>query len=634
MKKPLFFLIIGIFILFLLSVQFTEAANGDVVITYDDELTGGVITGATVTINCNGSDATCTDGDAACDNDGSARSITLYSASSTLSTASCETDEETITKLEVVKDGYVTTTNIDDSAYNTGAQNDETAALDFGYKITLQDEKTTPATITSATLTAGASDTSCTYNTNFYYCPVPLADDDADADVDASKAGYVTKNWDNVLGGGRDSGADAQGTYTAEDMQFSQTIVITTEAVGAALTGATVTAGSGPTSCNEDDTTLGTYWCAVPYDEDDGSNDVSITLDGYVKHVAGDTGNRANDAAGQETVTVNDVQYGYKITSITTQVLGTNITASVTLTVGDATAENTCTLSGGAWYCPVALANSDGTLTSTPTLDGYVEKNYDLITGTTRTANTNSQRSDTVTGVEYAVKITALSGATVTTGDSYGTACTEGSNYYCAVPLADTETNVTIVKTGYDTRIELNAWTDRTSDTDAQATYTISIVAETISRPPGRRRIIKKEPIIDKSDITIGGIKTKIAEILAKIVQLKTQLQQLSGGEILEVPLEIPADYRFTVNLEYGQYSADVKYLQIFLNTDPTTQVSQSGAGSPGNETMYFGSLTKAAVIKFQQKYANDILTPWDLTSGTGYVGSTTRAKINEILGG
>ena len=76
--------------------------------------------------------------------------------------------------------------------------------ISFGDKITLQDEKTMPGTITSAAITAGANDTSCTYNTNFYYCPVPLADDDADADVDAVLAGYVTKNWDNVLGGGRD----------------------------------------------------------------------------------------------------------------------------------------------------------------------------------------------------------------------------------------------------------------------------------------------------------------------------------------------------------------------------------------------------------------------------------------------
>ncbi len=632
MKKTLFFLIIGIFILFLLNVQLTEAASGDVVITYDDELTGG-LTGATVTINCNGSDATCADGNADCDNDGSDNgSITLNAASSTLAvTAACETNEETITKLEVAKDGYVTTVNITDSEYNTGAQNDEAAVLDFGYKITLQDEKTTPAAIASAAVIAGENNTACTYDTNYYYCPVPLLDDDTDADVDAALAGYVTKNWSDVLGGGRDSGTDAQGTYTATDMQFSQTIVITTEAVAAALTGAAVEAGSGSTSCTEDDT-AGTYWCAVPYDEDATPNDVSIILNGYVTHAAGDTGDRANDAAAQETVTVNDVQYGYKITSITTQVFSTDIIALVTtLTVGDDTAKNTCASSSSVWYCPVVLNNSNGTMVGNVTLDGYVQADYSLVTGTTRTANADPQRSDTVTGVEYAVKITVLTGATVTTGDSYGTTCTESGStgiYYCIVPLADTETNIQVVKTGYDTKTESNAWLDRTSNTDAQATYSLSLVAVTVPYPSGSRRVVKKEPI------TIEGLKTKIAEISAEIVRLKAQLQQLSGGEILEVSLEIPADYRFTVNLEYGQYSVDVKYLQIFLNTDPITQVSQSGAGSPGNETMYFGSLTKAAVICFQEKYRDDILTPWEITEGTGFVGRTTRVKLNELLGG
>ena len=89
----------------------------------------------------------------------------------------------------------------------------------------------------------------------------------------------------------------------------------------------------------------------------------------------------------------------------------------------------------------------------------------------------------------------------------------------------------------------------------------------------------------------------------------------------------------FTKYLQYRQTNADIKRLQIFLNSDPDTQIAVSGAGSPGKETNYFGLLTLKAVIKFQEKYAKDVLAPWGFVKGTGYVGKTTLLKINELIG-
>ncbi len=108
----------------------------------------------------------------------------------------------------------------------------------------------------------------------------------------------------------------------------------------------------------------------------------------------------------------------------------------------------------------------------------------------------------------------------------------------------------------------------------------------------------------------------------------------LAMGSLIPTPSSTPsAKTIFKKDLKLGQTSADVKRLQIFLNYNPTTQLAKSGVGSPGKETNFFGILTKKAVIKFQEKYSQDILAPWKLTKGTGFVGKTTMAKINQLLG-
>lgn len=81
-----------------------------------------------------------------------------------------------------------------------------------------------------------------------------------------------------------------------------------------------------------------------------------------------------------------------------------------------------------------------------------------------------------------------------------------------------------------------------------------------------------------------------------------------------------PQKFNFTKNLKTGNRSEDVKNLQKFLNTNGFT-IATTGAGSPGNETTFFGALTRSALIKFQK---SKNIQPW-----VGYFGPITRAYIN-----
>jgi len=132
------------------------------------------------------------------------------------------------------------------------------------------------------------------------------------------------------------------------------------------------------------------------------------------------------------------------------------------------------------------------------------------------------------------------------------------------------------------------------------------------------------------SEMTISELQDKVKEILEAIGVLQTLLAQMTGGSVIA---DVPSSFSFDKNLQIGDVTIDVKYLQIVLNSASDTRLASSGVGSPGSETNYFGPLTKLAVIKFQNKYADEVLASWGLTSGTGYVGSTTRDKLNELLG-
>ena len=133
-------------------------------------------------------------------------------------------------------------------------------------------------------------------------------------------------------------------------------------------------------------------------------------------------------------------------------------------------------------------------------------------------------------------------------------------------------------------------------------------------------------PSVKAADSSADLQKT-INDLLAQVAALQSQM----GGTPTPAGLACGV---FSMDLKSGSNGADVKNLQMFLNSNADTMVAAAGAGSKGMETMTFGPLTATAVSKFQVKYRAEVLTPAGLVNGTGYFGPGSRAQANKLCAG
>ncbi len=129
-----------------------------------------------------------------------------------------------------------------------------------------------------------------------------------------------------------------------------------------------------------------------------------------------------------------------------------------------------------------------------------------------------------------------------------------------------------------------------------------------------------------------GAEQALTEKLLAQIDSLKKQLaallaQKQAGGGGVPPGLQSNACSQLNSNLYFGMTNnSDVTCLQTFLKNQGVSIYPE------GLITGNFGPLTSFAVIRFQEKYASEILTPIGLSGGTGYVGIQTRTKINQLL--
>ncbi len=120
---------------------------------------------------------------------------------------------------------------------------------------------------------------------------------------------------------------------------------------------------------------------------------------------------------------------------------------------------------------------------------------------------------------------------------------------------------------------------------------------------------------------TTESLQAQIDSLMAIITQLNLVI---AGGTLASTPAPSVGAFTFTQNLTIGSTGNEVMQLQKFLNAKGYT-VAASGAGSLGNESSYFGTLTQSALAKYQA--ANGVVP------SVGYFGVLSRASVHSMMG-
>ncbi|MCX6758150.1 MAG: peptidoglycan-binding domain-containing protein [Candidatus Nealsonbacteria bacterium] len=120
----------------------------------------------------------------------------------------------------------------------------------------------------------------------------------------------------------------------------------------------------------------------------------------------------------------------------------------------------------------------------------------------------------------------------------------------------------------------------------------------------------------------------EIANLLARIDSLKKEIARIQTILATENQTVEATCSSLTADLSLGASGPEVKCLQEFLKAQGPSIYPEAIVS--GN----FLSLTQSAVIRFQEKYASEILAPLGLKGGTGYVGAATRKVINRLMVG
>ncbi len=399
--------------------------------------------------------------------------------------------------------------------------------------------------------------------------------------------------------------------------------------------------------------------CSQFYANGSGWNDLPCNAGGLNYYVVeyGAPGNLPNVASDTLTITLsadsttqaptltsptssslqNTLQLTYSLpevpTSGTVTVAFNDGTTTTTLTMGDSQSVNTTvnlsTLTSTSGVSSATASSlADGTYTVTLSYQDYLGNPASTAVASSVTLDTialapgvaRPSTNETIQSTTSTAEGTCETGATVSISNAH--LQTNPTTVVCSGGAFST--SITFLSSGLNTPIALSfTQTDTAGNVSSATVKNVTYALQTGSGGGGGGQ--PKDEEKKNPTVTTVPEPTTVPPVLNS-AEVQEEIITTPIHETIEVQpstsCEIHEFLKNPIRLGAKNNPEDVKLLEQFLNRYENAQLPVDGIYSRADFN---------AVIKWQEKYADDILAPWKLKKGTGFVFKTSLAKIKEM---